>query len=371
MMPETVKNGVVAQATALRAARLERGWDIAGLMLRLRQAAMQQGVELPDNPQLRARVRQWEDGQAPRERNQLLLAHVYGMSPAALGMEPARDATPEIDGERWGRIVARYRQWVLHTFRGVVRDHNTAEDLTQDLFIRVGRSLHKLDPTTDGHLYPYLNLQIRWTLTAHFSSLRDNREHLASASTDSDQPSALERAATDELSCTEELASTLTDVRGLLSSLPGGQCEVLALRFLEDLRGDQIAVRLGISLSQVHKRMAQGMKALRAQMGVGELDKPRPAEDGGLWAAGARQAVLDEAASGRRFTTADLIERYELAAPDVPQKWIHVLAALKRDGVIEEAGCEGPRGRRRRVYIGIPRELAVAKASAVVAAVAA
>lgn len=367
-MPEIAVEETNEQVTALRAARVERGWSVAQLAIRLRQAAMKQGHELPQENMLRSMVRRWEAGQTPRERNQLLLVEVFSRSAQDLGLGVARDATPEIDMARWGRIAEKYRPWVVQKLHGLVRDRDTAEDLTQDLLIQVGRSLHKLDPATDEHLYPYLNLQVRWTLRSHYASLAKQRETLAVPTDSSGEPIVIEQAATDELSAPHEVACELTAMRALLRELPEEVREVLFLRFVEDLKGEQIAERLGLSLHQVQKRMSVGMRALRQQMGFAVPPKPRRSD--GSWAVGAREAALIEAASGRKFTSADLITRHSLEAPDAPQKWVHVLASLTREGVIEHVGWDGPRCRRRRVYAGIAPDGAAAQARPVLTAVA-
>ncbi|WP_062207532.1 RNA polymerase sigma factor [Streptomyces sp. NBRC 109706] len=373
MMPELVSVVSVEEpGSLLRAARLERGWDVPQLVMRLRQAAFERGWELPSNKELRLRVRGWEGGQPPKSRYLELLTAVYGVSREELGLPVPRDAKPEIDNERWARVIARYRPWVLRRFTVKLADAETAEDLTQDLFIQLGRSLHKVDPATDGHLYPYLNLQVRWTLNSYFAEqAKRNREFLAPSSEGSADVVPIEPAATDELSQTEALGCHLADVRALLAPLKEKQRQVLALRVVDDLTSGQIAVRLGVSVGTVDSRMQAALAAVRRNLGMAPpAAKKKQVGGDGTWAVAARAAVAAEAATGRLFTSADLIERYQLEAPDTPQKWNHVLTSLTRAGVIAQAGWSGPRDRRRRAYLGTnptPAPSGVASAHAAVA----
>ena len=351
MMPGITAERPTEQVTALRAARLERGWDVPQLVMRLRQAGLARGEELPANNSMNHRVRLWEDGeQPPSARYQELLTAVYGKSAEELGLPVPRDARPEIDAERWGRIFERYQSWMLRRIYSKVSDYALAEDLTSEAFIMAGRSLHSIDPAEDDHLYGWLDVKARFAVAANFTKARKQRELLALPADDDDRP--LEPEAEDELSAPEELGTQLVDVRRVLSLLPPAERAVLALRLLEDLSGPQIARRLGISQSKVAKLSAVGSAALREQMGV---KTERPKSDpkvSDLWPHQARNAVLSEAETGREFTARELVEAYGLTEPETPQRWIHVMAKLKREGVIRHIGWRDQGTGRARVYVG-------------------
>lgn len=352
MMPGIIAERSTEQATALSAARREQGWDVPQLVMRLRQAAMDRGDQLPANNTMNHRVRLWEAGeQPPSARYQELLTAVYGKSAEELGLPVPRDARPQIDSERWGRVFARYRPWVLRRIYARVSDYALAEDLTSEAFIMVGRSLHSIDPADDDKLYGWLAVKVRFTLAAHFTKARERRELLARPVAD-DQP-VTDPAAEDELSMPEEMGTHLADLRRMLAPLPPAQRDVLALRLLEDLSGPQIARRLNLSQSKVEKLSADGMAALRERMGV-KVERPAvSAKVSELWPVAARKAVLTEAATGRYFTARELVEAYGLAEPETPQRWVHVLAKLKREGFIRHVGWRDQGTGRARVYVGI------------------
>ena len=163
-MPGIVSERGTGQVTALRVARLDRGWDVPGLIARMRVSAEEQELKLPCNDRpLAVRIQKWEQGEgAPYARYVSLLTAVYGKTAAELGL-PDR-SHPPIDNERWGRLYAQYFDWTVRYIWRRINDRALAQDLAQDAFIEIGRTLHKVDPAKDEELFGFVAQQARWTM---------------------------------------------------------------------------------------------------------------------------------------------------------------------------------------------------------------
>jgi RNA polymerase sigma-70 factor, ECF subfamily len=268
MMPGIVSERDVVQVTALRAARLERGWEPVGLVRRLRVEAAAQDVAMPvhDKPIAR-RVREWERGQTPPDAKYCgLLTAVYGMSRTELGLPVPRDAKPDLDAERWGRIFAQYNGWLVRRLYAKEGDYALAEDLASETFIRVARSLHKVEPESDGSLHRFIAMHARWVTTDHYSSSRMRHETLKTDEAGEYANGHQDRAAQDDLSMPETLACQLEDFRALVTTLPPVQQRIMALKVLSDLTQQQIAKHLGISPSACSAHVADASAVLRSHL---------------------------------------------------------------------------------------------------------
>ncbi|MDT3400779.1 sigma-70 family RNA polymerase sigma factor, partial [Streptomyces sp. B1866] len=251
------------QVTALRAARLERGWEVPELIHRIRVEAKEQEAKLPcaDRP-LAERIRQWEAGEtAPQGRYVNLLTAVYGKTATELGL-PDRGDRP-IDSERWGRLYAQYFDWTVRFLLNRVHDRELALDLAQDTFIELGRTLHKIDPSKpEDKLYGFVAQQARWTLGLYRQSSRSWRETTPEGY--DDLTAAM--AARDDHSRPEESVRLTVDLNRVLATMDERQRQVIALRIFDDLTLEGIVRVTGLSDRQVAKISAAAVNELRARL---------------------------------------------------------------------------------------------------------
>ncbi|MEU2179351.1 RNA polymerase sigma factor [Streptomyces thermolilacinus] len=262
MMPGTVAERATQHVTALHAARIERGWDVAELIARMRVAAEAQNAKLPcaDRP-LVVRIQKWEQGEGtPYARYASLLTAVYGKTATELGL-PDR-GHPPIDQERRGRIYVRYYDWTVRYLWRRVHDRELARDLAQDTFIEIGQTLHKVDSAKDESLYGFVAQQARWTLGLYRQSSRSWRE---TTPEDFDDLTA-GTAARDDHSRPEEAVRLTVDLNRLLATMDPRQRQVIALRIFDDLTREEIARVTGMPEGRVAKLSAAALKELRARL---------------------------------------------------------------------------------------------------------
>ncbi len=172
-------------------------------------------------------------------------------------------------------------EWVPPTWEQLVRDHSVrvyrlayrltgnphdAEDLTQDVFVRVFRSLHRFQPGTfEGWLH-------RITTNLFLDGARRKQkirfDGLADGSADrlpSTWPTPSEQLADEDLD---------HDVAAALAALAPEFRAAVVLCDIEGLSYDEIAEALDIKIGTVRSRIHRG----RAQLRVA-LDHRRPTED--------------------------------------------------------------------------------------------
>ncbi|WP_432514333.1 RNA polymerase sigma factor SigE [Kineococcus sp. SYSU DK001] len=188
------------------------------------------------------------------------------------GDTAGRSAVPAVDPATLSPAVAA-SAWVPPTWDEVVRDHSTrvyrlayrltgnrhdAEDLTQEVFVRVFRSLSNYQPGTfEGWLHRITtNLfldQVRRKQRIRFDALaEDANEKLPS--TDVGPERAYEHRNLDD------------DVQRALDALPPDFRAVVVLCDIEGLSYEEIAATLGVKLGTVRSRIHRGRAQLRAAL---------------------------------------------------------------------------------------------------------
>ncbi|MGW5047178.1 sigma-70 family RNA polymerase sigma factor [Streptomyces griseoluteus] len=269
-MPGTTEKRRIEQATALREARAERGWEPAELIGRLRSEAAARGVTITsDYRGMRKRLRNWETGKAvPDVRYRELLAAVYGVAVSALSL-PEEPAPVAWDAERLGRVFARYHAWVVARIYRKLGDYHLAEDLASETFISAGKGLHLVEPEKDEDgLRPYLAMHVRWTIGTHFKRAQIDRETTADVMDPEHFP---QWAADGEGSDPERAACERTDSRRLLNELPTVQSQVMYLSAQDDLTPVEIGRRLGLDPETVRCIYRQAVAALHLALTGEEL----------------------------------------------------------------------------------------------------
>jgi RNA polymerase sigma-70 factor (ECF subfamily) len=207
-----------------------------------------------------------------------------GETPGARICDPEGVSEPVVRPEAPEPEVA----WVAPTWEQVVRDHSArvyrlayrlsgnpqdAEDLTQETFVRVFRSLADFSPGTfEGWLHRittnlFLDM-VRRRQRIRFDALPEDTERLPGASPSPEQVYAdthldpQVQAALDALSPEFRVAVVLCDIEGLTY--------------------EEIAATLGIKLGTVRSRIHRGRVQLR--QALAHLAPRRPAEAGGALA---------------------------------------------------------------------------------------
>jgi RNA polymerase sigma-70 factor (ECF subfamily) len=157
----------------------------------------------------------------------------------------------------WEEVVRLHSARVYRLAYRLTGNPHEAEDLTQDVFVRVFRSLAEYTPGTfEGWLHRITtNLfldRVRRAQRIRFEALPDDAERVAGKG-----PSP-EQAYSD--------ANLDGDVEAALASLPAEFRAAVVLCDLEGLSYEEIAATLGVKLGTVRSRIHRGRTLLRAAL---------------------------------------------------------------------------------------------------------
>ncbi len=144
----------------------------------------------------------------------------------------------------WHEFAAKLGQFI----RARVADPATAEDILQDVFVKLQARLGQLkDP---AKLPGWIYLITRNAIIDHYRTRKETVE----------VPESLAAEEESKTSETEELKSAFLR---MIYSLPEPYREALVLTELEGLKQQQLAGRLGISLSGAKSRVQRGRQQLK------------------------------------------------------------------------------------------------------------
>jgi RNA polymerase sigma-70 factor, ECF subfamily len=174
------------------------------------------------------------------------------------------------DQRAWDTIVRQHWRKVFNIAYKFVGKHDEAEDLTQDVFVKIFRSLETFDRR--ANFQTWLVSVSRNLCIDHYRSVRKEREtidrevtsdELSPVSTEVSPHTALER---------RDLALLL---RRALNRLPPALRTAVVMRDLQDLSYHEIADRLSLPEGTVKSRINRGRRELarhvREEHGNGEL----------------------------------------------------------------------------------------------------
>jgi RNA polymerase sigma-70 factor, ECF subfamily len=151
-------------------------------------------------------------------------------------------------------LYVRFADDVCAYVRSIVRDPHTAEDITQIVFTKLMKAIHKYERRD----VPFAAWIIRVARNAALDHIRASRQIPIAEVRTSDEGSeqvGFERA---------------LSLREALARLPADQREVLVLRHIAGLSPGEIADRLGKTEASIHGLHHRGRSALRAELS--ELD---------------------------------------------------------------------------------------------------
>jgi len=159
------------------------------------------------------------------------------------------------DRAAFGRLLRRHQRRVFALGLRWFRNADDADDLVQETFIRVWRSLERFDP--DRPFVP-------WLMT-----IAVNRAKTLAARTRSDVEAIDERIPWDGPSPEDhaERARLARDVTEAMGKLPEEQRVVLHLRAVEGLAYREIAEALDIPIGTVMSRLSRAREHLRVRLG--------------------------------------------------------------------------------------------------------
>ena len=191
---------------------------------------------------------------------------VYGLS-----MTPAIDLDTELmlqvqreDAQSFGVLLNRNRNVVIQYLARMVQNQAIAEELAQDVFIRVYRSRQKYEPTARFSTWLY-----RITTNVALNHFRDEKRSQHNVSLDMQDSEQVRREAKDHTPLIEDrLVNEVTarQIRRAVRSLPAKQRAAVVMHKYNEMDYAQIAAVLGCSPSAVKALMFRAYETLRSRL---------------------------------------------------------------------------------------------------------
>jgi RNA polymerase sigma-70 factor (ECF subfamily) len=169
---------------------------------------------------------------------------------SAAGTEAGRRAFPE--------VVRAHQSMVYSIACHCLRDRAAAEEIAQDVFLQLYRSLDKLE--SDAHIVHWLR---RVATNRCIDYVRKRKLE-----------SGVDIAALPEPSTPGEQPDSLLNrkLQRLVSSLPAKQRAVVVLRYQEDLTPEEIAAVLALPIGTVKSHLQRSLAILREKMERGNKE---------------------------------------------------------------------------------------------------
>lgn len=157
-------------------------------------------------------------------------------------------------------LIKRHQQRLYSFIYSKVQDRDTTEDIFQDTFIKVIRTLKKGNYNEEGKFLPWV-MRISHNLIIDFFR-KKNRMPKFNNTTDFDIFTVL---ADGELNAENKIIKEqiLADVRSLVEELPEEQKEVLKMRIYNDMSFNEISEKTGVSINTALGRMRYALINLR------------------------------------------------------------------------------------------------------------
>lgn len=165
------------------------------------------------------------------------------------------------DPEGFDNLLERYRQRVFSYILLNVRKRDLAEDIFQDTFIKVFRSLQEGRYRDDGKFAPWVLRIAHNLIIDHFR--RENQ--MPTISRDSYETDILDDRQFTEKATEDRLIEQQIgrDIRHLLDELPADQKEVILLRHYLGMSFKEIADHTQVSINTALGRMRYAVLNLR------------------------------------------------------------------------------------------------------------
>ena len=165
------------------------------------------------------------------------------------------------DQTAWEEIVRTHRRKIFNLAYKFVGRHDEAEDLTQDIFIKIFKALHTFDRR--ANFQTWLISISRNLCIDHYRSVRKERETMAR---DVDAsvltPASRDRSPLGEL----EQVDLRRRIKEALAELPPTLREAVVLRDLQEFSYQEIATQLRLPEGTVKSRINRGRLELARQL---------------------------------------------------------------------------------------------------------
>jgi RNA polymerase sigma-70 factor (ECF subfamily) len=168
------------------------------------------------------------------------------------------------DDASFGMLVDRHRTPLVQHLSRLVQNPAVAEELAQDVFLRVHRSREKWEPSAKFSTWLF-----RISTNVAYNHFRDEKYHNRNVSLDREVPNARKREFSDGRRGVENLLVEdvqVREIRAAIGNLPFKQRAAVLMHKYEGMDYAQIAGVLGCTPSAVKALMFRAYESLRAQL---------------------------------------------------------------------------------------------------------
>ena len=157
-------------------------------------------------------------------------------------------------------LILRHKLKIYNFIYSKVLDRDTAEDIFQDTFIKVIKTLKRGVYNEEGKFLPWVmriahNLVIDFFRKSNRISIFENRDEFDIFQLISDEMPNIEGEMIDQ--------QVVSDLQKLIVELPEDQKEVLTMRMYKDMSFKEIAESTGVSINTALGRMRYAIINLR------------------------------------------------------------------------------------------------------------
>jgi RNA polymerase sigma-70 factor, ECF subfamily len=170
----------------------------------------------------------------------------------------------EGDGASLGILLEKHRSPVVHFLYRMVQNHAVAEELAQEVFLRVYRSRSTYEPTAR-----FTTWLFRIATHLAFNALRDGKNERLLERLDDDSTDLPARQVSDRRPSVEQsmvFEAKMEEVRRAIAKLPEKQRAAVLMHKYEEMEYSQIAKVLNCSESAVKSLLFRAYEALRARL---------------------------------------------------------------------------------------------------------
>jgi RNA polymerase sigma-70 factor (ECF subfamily) len=170
----------------------------------------------------------------------------------------------EGDGASFGVLLDKHRSSVVHFLYRMIQNHAVAEELAQEVFLRVYRSRSTYEPTAK-----FTTWLFRIATHLALNALRDGRNERSQERLDEESGGMPARQVSDRRATVEQwmvYEAKLAEVRSAIAALPEKQRAAVLMHKYEEMEYSQIAKVLSCSESAVKSLLFRAYETLRARL---------------------------------------------------------------------------------------------------------
>lgn len=175
----------------------------------------------------------------------------------------------EGDESAFGKLVERYQDRLIGIFHHVLQDREAAEDLAQDVFLRVHRARESYEPTAKFSTWLF---RIANNLASNSRRSKGRRKEVQIVGSDSGSlgPRPAERIAVDKSSLRPSRLMATDELRGMvrraMESLNDRQRMALLLHKFEEMSYADIGEAMELSVPAVKSLLSRARESLKEKL---------------------------------------------------------------------------------------------------------